>query len=78
MYQGCISKTKKLPKLSSDSKADIEAFEEKVAATAAELQADAECALQGDADMQDVERDTGICTPVNATHEIGFEHMPNT
>ena len=34
--QGCIAKAKKLPKLSLDSKAEVEAFEAKLAAAAAE------------------------------------------
>ena len=49
MLQGCISKAKKLPKLSPETKADIEAFEAKLAATAVEKQeerATADAALQ--------------------------------
>ncbi len=49
VVQGCTAKAKKLPKLSAETKADIEAFEGKLEAAAAERheeQATAKAALQ--------------------------------
>lgn len=60
MLQGCITKAKKLPKLSSETKADIEAFEGKLAATALDKQeevATADAALQQAAGPADTDMD---------------------
>lgn len=62
MLQGCIAKAKKLPKLSPETKADIEAFEVKLAAIAAEKreeQATAEAALKPAAGPEDMDTSDG-------------------
>ena len=60
--QGCTAKAKKLPKLSPETKADIEAFEGKLEAAAAERreeQATAMAALQHSGASDDMDTDTG-------------------
>jgi len=55
--QGCTAKAKKLPKLSPETKADIEAFEGKLEAAAAERreeQATAKAALQHSVASEDM------------------------
>lgn len=62
MAQGCTAKAKKLPKLSPETKADIEAFEGKLEAAAAERreeQATAKAALQHSGASEDMVTDTG-------------------
>ena len=62
MLQGCIAKAKRLPKLSPETKADIEAFEGKLEAAAAEKQeelATAEAARQH-ALPQDMDTQAGM------------------
>lgn len=62
MLQGCTAKAKKLPKLSPETKADIEAFEGKLAAIAAEKreeQATAEAALRQAAGPEDMDTSDG-------------------
>lgn len=63
--QGCTAKAKKLPKLSPETKADIEAFEGKLEAAAAERreeQATAKAALQHACASEDMVTHTGECT----------------
>lgn len=60
--QGCLVKAKKLPKLSPETKADIEAFEAKLEAAAVERheeQATAKAALQHSSGAEDMDTDTG-------------------
>lgn len=60
--QGCTAKAKKLPKLSPETKADIEAFEGKLEAAAAERreeQATAKAALQHSVASEDRVTDPG-------------------
>lgn len=60
--QGCLAKAKKLPKLGSETKSDIEAFEAKLEAAAAEKQeeqATAAAALQHAAAPQEMDTTTG-------------------
>jgi len=62
VVQGCTAKAKKLPKLSPETKADIEAFEGKLEAAAAERreeQATAKAALQHSGASEDMVTDTG-------------------
>ena len=70
MLQGCIAKVKKLPKLSPEAKADIEAFEGKLAATALERreqQATAEAALKQAAGSEEMNISDGkeLTVPVS-------------
>ena len=71
MAQGCTAKAKKLPKLSPETKADIEAFEDKLEAAAAERrkeQATAKAALQHSGASEDMVIDTGepfVCVVVD-------------
>ncbi len=61
--QGCTAKAKKLPKLSPESKADIEAFESKLEAAAAERreeQAIAKATLHHSPDPDAMDTDTGV------------------
>ncbi|KAL0043109.1 hypothetical protein WJX79_009421 [Trebouxia sp. C0005] len=62
-FQGCTAKAKKLPKLSPETKADIEAFEGKLEAAAAERreeQATAKAALQHACASEDMVTHTGM------------------
>jgi len=71
MAQGCTAKAKKLPKLSPETKADIEAFEDKLEAAAAERreeQATTKAALQHSGASEDMVIDTGepfVCVVVD-------------
>lgn len=63
--QGCLVKAKKLPKLSPETRADIEAFEAKLEAAAVERQeeqATAKAALQHSAGAEDMDTDTDAGT----------------
>ena len=62
MLQGCIAKAKKLPKLSPETKADIEAFEGNLATIAVEKreeQATAAAALKQAAGAEDMDASDG-------------------
>ena len=71
MAQGCTAKAKKLPKRSPETKADIEAFEDKLEAAAAERreeQTTAKAALQHSGASEDMVIDTGepfVCVVVD-------------
>ena len=81
MLQGCIAKAKKLPKLSSETKADIEAFEGKLAATAAEKQeeqATAEAARKQVAAPEEMDASDGEMLISRGVHTSPFPPPPTT
>lgn len=69
VLQACVSKAKKVPKLSSETKAEIEAFEAKLDATAAEKREEQAVGQAAAVEVEDVNEPQDMQT--------GVWHQPN-
>lgn len=78
--QACIAKAKKVAKISSETKSEIEAFEGKLEATAAEKQEEQAAAKQADADVdpEAASEDMDAGEAGNTQHCCMFDTAPIT